>query len=242
MLQAHVENLEQIMKTSLKLLVATFTLLAIASGLNGQGYRTPWQSTPAPAYAAPLPQAYSQPSYGYYDPRYRQQENRQHLGVDYGAASGTPVYSRTDGRILSNNTRLNNPAESRVFVQQNGTSTQSVYGHIFSTTTPNMNVHRGEYIGQVIDQGRNSHLHYGVNTQQIPVRAANGWGWGRSPATSTPQQAAQRGWVNPQTYERPYQHSQQVYRPQIYMQPSPSWGNANTTPQTYPSQPPRRFR
>ncbi len=94
--------------------------------------------------SSPVSQQYSKPSYGYFDPTYKKDENRQHLGVDYPAPKGSPVYSTIDGRVISNNTASVDPTQSRVIIQQNGTSLQTVTGHINSTTTPGMPIRSGQ--------------------------------------------------------------------------------------------------
>jgi murein DD-endopeptidase MepM/ murein hydrolase activator NlpD len=130
------------------------------------------------------------------NPAYAQSENRQHLGTDYRAASGTPVYAAATGRVQYNTTSLNNPYNSQVTVQQTSGS-QFVYGHIYSTTTPGSNVRQGNYIGYVqpanpSQPAYNPHLHVGINGQGNAGQS----GWGRAPATTTPAQARQNGWVD----------------------------------------------
>lgn len=143
--------------------------------------------------AFPLPEQYKRPpSRGFLDQRYVKEEGRQHVGIDLPAPAGTPVYATAPGRVVSNNTKSAPAQESRLILQQEGTRTQSVYGHVYSTTTPQTRVKPGQYIGEIKDQGRNSHLHYGENQNGIPMR-----GWGRQPAATTPAQIGKQGWADP---------------------------------------------
>jgi murein DD-endopeptidase MepM/ murein hydrolase activator NlpD len=106
------------------------------------GYQQPQFTRPAtaPQYTQPLHgQMQVVPQGGYLNPAYAQSENRQHLGTDYRAASGTPVFAAATGRVQYNTTNLNNPYNSQVTVRQ-PSGNQVVYGHIYSTSTPGSNV------------------------------------------------------------------------------------------------------
>jgi murein DD-endopeptidase MepM/ murein hydrolase activator NlpD len=170
---------------------------------NGRSYPAPvYQQAPpalvshAPQYTPPLRGQLSVvPQGGYFNPGYAQSENRQHLGTDYRAASGTPVYAAANGRVQYNTTNLNNPYNSQVTVQTD--SSQVVYGHVYSTTTPGQVVQRGQYIGYVqpgnpAQPAYSPHLHVGINSQGN----AGTTGWGRAPVATTAQQAQQRGWID----------------------------------------------
>lgn len=152
---------------------------------------------PAPQYAPPLRGQMSVvPQGGFMNPGYAQSENRQHLGTDYTAASGTPVYAAASGRVQYNSAALGNPYNSQVTVQQPG-GAQVVYGHVYSTSTPGQVVQQGQYLGYVQpatpkQPGYHPHLHVGINHQGN----ANQNAWGRAPVSMTPQQAQQSGWID----------------------------------------------
>jgi len=162
-----------------------------------------WHTQPARAtaqtqYTQPLRGGLTVvPQGGYFDPGYAASERRQHLGTDYRAASGTPVFAIAGGQVQHNTTSQTNPYNSQVTVRQTD-STQTVYGHIYSTTTPGQTLSQGQYMGYV--QGPNPaqpnyapHLHLGNNTQLQDIQG----GWGRAPITTTPQQARASGWNDP---------------------------------------------
>ena len=75
--------------------------------LDGRGYlRSDWRSVEQPV----LRTGYDQPVtprgrvHGFFDPAYRQSENRQHLGTDLPSPAGTRVVSPIDGEIVFNRT------------------------------------------------------------------------------------------------------------------------------------------
>jgi murein DD-endopeptidase MepM/ murein hydrolase activator NlpD len=138
---------------------------------------------------------------------------RQHLGTDFKAAANTPVVSISAGTAVYCTTKLDDPFNSAVIVQQpNGV--QVVYGHIKSAlamnaTTGNCGtVEVNQYLGYVqplngLSSNYIPHVHMGYNTMglALPAYTANGvWGWGRAPYSTTRTDAENRGWVDINTF------------------------------------------
>jgi murein DD-endopeptidase MepM/ murein hydrolase activator NlpD len=141
--------------------------------------------------------------HGFFDPVYRASENRQHLGVDLPARSGTPVVSPVDGVITANRTTGVAAGSAFLVIRETSTGAEHVLGHVTSTIQPGTtaaSVNRGEFVGTVSDWGTNSHVHWGLNIRGVPRSVQSGpggnWGWGRAPASATESQALARGWVN----------------------------------------------
>lgn len=144
-------------------------------------------------------------SAGFFDPAYRQEENRQHLGIDLPAPSGTPVVAPVSGTVVFNATSSDRGADTAFLViRETATGVEHVLGHIRSSIQPDTraaSVTRGQSVGTVAEWGRRSHVHWGLNTQGVPRSVQSGpggnWGWGRAPSAVAEAQAIQRGWIDP---------------------------------------------
>jgi murein DD-endopeptidase MepM/ murein hydrolase activator NlpD len=148
------------------------------------------------AYSAPVP-INAPHDTGFYDSSYEEQFGKQHLGVDLGAPAGTPVNSPVGGTIKG---YYPDGINSFVVIQQSGTSTQHVLGHITcDTCKPGEQVVAGQPFGATVlnNPEEGDHVHWGANYNGIPLTPTAGWGWGDAPATSTPAEAAAKGWFNP---------------------------------------------
>lgn len=87
---------------------------------------------------------------------------RPHQGVDYAAATGTPIMAAGDGRVLSAGV---NGGYGKAVVLQHGGNVTTLYAHmsrIASGMRPGRKVRQGEIIGYVGRTGLASgpHLHY----------------------------------------------------------------------------------
>lgn len=142
----------------------------------------------------------SRPSAGYFDRSYVQSQDRQHLGVDLPMPSGTSVKSPVSGIVITNATDHHDIMQAYLVIRDSATNQEHILGHISSDLKRGSKVSEGQTVGFVRDWGRNSHVHWGVNSRSIA--AAMGfsnegeWGWGRAPTAVTTQQAASRGWMD----------------------------------------------
>jgi murein DD-endopeptidase MepM/ murein hydrolase activator NlpD len=178
----------------------TRTANSSSSATSTAATSTAATTTPNGAYALPVAITDPKAVTGFYSTSYV--PGKQHLGVDLPAASSTPVNSPVTGSIVQS---YNRGTDSFVVLQQNGTTTQQVLGHVACYGCyPGEPVTKGQPFGaQVINnpskgaEGGGDHVHWGANYQGVPVQAKDGWGWGAAPATSTAAEASGRGWFNP---------------------------------------------
>ncbi len=159
------------------------------------------------AFVSPI--EFSALSASFFDPGYRQSEDRQHLGLDIPAPPGTDVRSPVDGKVVYNHTGPEVSADrSFLIIRDRATGMEHVLGHISSAVQPGIagEVRRGATIGTVkqwltTSGASNSHVHWGLNTSWVPRTVENGpggsWGWGRAPASATLEMAEVRGWIDP---------------------------------------------
>ncbi len=100
-----------------------------------------------------------------------------HLGVDLMAAADTRVVSMCEGVVRHNNTRTASIWNSKVIVEHNcGGSFRKVfghYGHVSSTLAVGSTIAAGDLVGNLKDDGGNSHLHMGVSYSQHTTE----WGY-----------------------------------------------------------------
>lgn len=164
--------------------VAACCLLAVSSAALA-GYLLP---------AGPRPV-----SSGYFDPNYPPTENRQHLGVDFLAPTGTDVFAPAGGKIVAN--RTSDPDVMQAYLVIHGDDgNEHVLGHIASSLAVGRSVRAGEKVGTIRawpGQPGRSHVHWGINRKGIMQAMSPDWGWGRAPVTATKAQAQTRGWVQP---------------------------------------------
>ena len=132
----------------------------------------------------------------------KKEDWRQHLGTDYFAAGGTPVYATRSGDVEENK-NPEDPMQARVIVQHPDRS-RAVYGHVFSKLEEGTRVMQGEVVGHVRDSNAkynfSSHLHYGENVQGNVGENRNptDWGWGRAPYNTAATTILQGGWIDVQ--------------------------------------------
>lgn len=107
--------------------------------------------------------------YGYrIDPIYK--DRRAHLGMDFTAPHGTPIYATADGVV--SDAGFNTGGFGNRVVINHGNSYETLYGHMFRIKARvGQRVKRGEVIGYVGNTGKSSgpHCHYEVHRYGNPV-------------------------------------------------------------------------
>jgi Peptidase family M23 len=124
----------------------------------------------------------------------------QHTGVDYFMDAGSNVRSICDGVVdysSTNSSNLNTIWNSFVIIKYDNCggyqSLYAYYGHLNSQVSAGQNVQRGQSIGNIQDQGGNSHLHFGLAT----VKFNNWWGYQNGNLNA-------KGWIDPADFARKY--------------------------------------
>jgi Peptidase family M23 len=124
----------------------------------------------------------------------------QHTGVDYFMDAGSNVRSICDGVVSyssTNSANLNTIWNSFVIIRYDNCggyqSLYAYYGHLNSQVSVGQNVQKGQTIGNIQDQGGNSHLHFGLAT----VKFNNGWGYQNGNLNA-------KGWIDPEYFARQY--------------------------------------
>ncbi len=107
--------------------------------------------------------------YGYrIDPIYK--DRRAHLGMDFTAPHGTPIYATADGVVTD--AGFNTGGFGNRVVINHGNSYETLYGHMYRIKARvGQRVKRGEVIGYVGNTGKSSgpHCHYEVHRYGNPV-------------------------------------------------------------------------
>lgn len=107
--------------------------------------------------------------YGYrIDPIYK--DRRAHLGMDFTAPYGTPIYATADGVV--SDAGFNTGGFGNRVVINHGNSYETLYGHMYRIKARvGQRVKRGEVIGYVGNTGKSSgpHCHYEVHRYGNPV-------------------------------------------------------------------------
>jgi len=102
------------------------------------------------------------------DPVYK--DRRAHMGLDFTAPMGTPIYATADGKIKD--AGFNTGGLGNRVVISHGFGYETVYGHMvrIKARVGEM-VKRGEVIGYVGNSGKSTgpHCHYEVHRNGIPV-------------------------------------------------------------------------
>ena len=102
------------------------------------------------------------------DPVYK--DRRPHMGLDFTAPMGTPIYATADGRIKD--AGFNTGGLGNRVVIAHGFGYETVYGHMVRVKARvGEMVKRGEVIGYVGNSGKSTgpHCHYEVHRNGIPV-------------------------------------------------------------------------
>jgi murein DD-endopeptidase MepM/ murein hydrolase activator NlpD len=107
--------------------------------------------------------------YGYrIDPVYK--DRRAHLGLDFTAPLGTPIYATADGRVKD--AGFNTGGFGNRVVISHGFGYETLYGHMLRIKVRvGEMVKRGEVIGYVGNSGKSTgpHCHYEVHRNGVPV-------------------------------------------------------------------------
>lgn len=102
------------------------------------------------------------------DPIYK--DRRAHLGLDFSAPMGTPIYATADGKVVD--AGFNTGGYGNRVVINHGFGYETLYGHMvrIKARVGEM-VKRGEVIGYVGNTGKSTapHCHYEVHKRGIPV-------------------------------------------------------------------------
>jgi murein DD-endopeptidase MepM/ murein hydrolase activator NlpD len=102
------------------------------------------------------------------DPIYK--DRRNHMGMDFTAPQGTPIYATGDGKVVD--AGFNTSGFGNRVVINHGYGYQTLYGHMYRIkATVGQIVKRGEVIGYVGTTGKSTgpHCHYEVHRNGIPV-------------------------------------------------------------------------
>ncbi len=102
------------------------------------------------------------------DPVYK--DRRAHMGLDFTAPMGTPIYATADGKIKD--AGFNTGGLGNRVVVNHGYGYETVYGHMVRVKARvGETVKRGEVIGYVGNSGKSTgpHCHYEVHRNGIPV-------------------------------------------------------------------------
>ncbi len=102
------------------------------------------------------------------DPVYK--DRRPHLGLDFTAPMGTPIYATADGRVKD--AGFSTGGFGNHVVINHGFGYETVYGHMVRVKARvGETVKRGEVIGYVGNSGKSTgpHCHYEVHRYGIPV-------------------------------------------------------------------------
>jgi murein DD-endopeptidase MepM/ murein hydrolase activator NlpD len=102
------------------------------------------------------------------DPVYK--ERRAHMGLDFSAPQGTPIYATADGVVKD--AGFNTGGYGNRVVINHGYGYETLYGHMYRIKARvGQSVKRGEVIGYVGNTGKSTgpHCHYEVHRNGIPV-------------------------------------------------------------------------
>lgn len=102
------------------------------------------------------------------DPVYK--DRRAHMGLDFTAPMGTPIYATADGRVRD--AGFNTGGYGNRVVINHGYGYETLYGHMVRIKARvGETVKRGEVIGYVGNSGKSTgpHCHYEVHRNGLPV-------------------------------------------------------------------------
>jgi hypothetical protein len=149
------------------------------------------------ALVAPMTQL--QVIFGFYDRRFPGfNGGQEHLGVDFTAGPGTPVYALCDGVVVSNRTDRAEIVAAVLVVEHDCAQpvgkVYAYYGHIQSNLAQGEAMPAGGTLGTVRPWPGNGHLHLGLATQYLEEN------WGTYPRGVTLPALEDQGWLNPLNY------------------------------------------
>ncbi|CAI8255107.1 MAG: Murein DD-endopeptidase MepM [Flavobacteriia bacterium] len=100
---------------------------------------------------------------------------KMHAGIDFTAATGTPIYATGDGKVLRRPKR-GGSGYGKYVVIDHGYGYESLYAHMSVVNVrPGQTVKRGEIIGRVGNTGLSTapHLHYEVHRNGKKINPIN---------------------------------------------------------------------
>jgi murein DD-endopeptidase MepM/ murein hydrolase activator NlpD len=100
---------------------------------------------------------------------------KMHAGIDFTAATGTPIYATGDGKVLAKRKR-GGSGYGKYVVIDHGYGYESLYAHMSSVSVrAGQTVKRGEIIGKVGNTGLSTapHLHYEVHRNGKKINPIN---------------------------------------------------------------------
>jgi len=106
------------------------------------------------------------------DPIYK--TRKSHMGLDFAAPTGTPIYATSDGIIKFSGFSTNGYGNHVII--NHGFGYETLYGHMVRVTaTQGQQVKRGQVIGYVGSTGKSTgpHLHYEVHKSGVQVDPIN---------------------------------------------------------------------
>ncbi len=106
------------------------------------------------------------------DPIYK--TRKSHLGLDFAAPSGTPIYATADGIIKFSGFSTNGYGNHVII--NHGFGYETLYGHMVRVSaTQGQQVKRGQVIGYVGSTGKSTgpHLHYEVHKSGVQIDPIN---------------------------------------------------------------------
>lgn len=109
--------------------------------------------------------------------------DRYHLAVDHPVSRGTPVFAIGDGTVVQNMYNwdgYNNYGIGIEHTTGKGKKIVALYGHVTSSVATGDKVKAGQQIAVVAAYPPGDHLHFGINTGQLPSsgqgsRACSSW-------------------------------------------------------------------
>jgi murein DD-endopeptidase MepM/ murein hydrolase activator NlpD len=142
---------------------------------------------------------------GFLDKVYAWEEDRQHLGADFGSSSSSrPVYAIASGEVtwIYVDTAKNYNASAILVSSKIGNVTRTiVYGHVLADSKLKLKVGSTVTAGQQLGSTtkyNSYHLHLGVNTNsRVSSFIYGSYGWGRAPFSTSSAKVAELGWVDP---------------------------------------------
>jgi hypothetical protein len=151
----------------------------------------------------PVPEALGTISAGYFDDAYLSEEGVQHLGVDIPAPDRSVVVAPVSGTVILNRTNVADPFNAYLIIRSSATGFEHVLAHLKSDIEVPFDVNAGDPVGTIVKAGSGPHLHYGLNQLSVSgaIDVSTGWGFGRGPASASPLDAGQRGWLAPNEIE-----------------------------------------
>lgn len=137
--------------------------------------------------------------FGFYDRRFPGFNGGvEHLGVDFTAQGGAPVFAICDGTVVATNTHYAETPSAYLVIDHQCPEplgrVYAYYGHVSSDAARGDIVPAGATIGAVREWPGNGHLHLGLSRRLVEEN------WGTHPRGITQRDLEEQGWLNPLDY------------------------------------------